>query len=87
MTRNDDTKSCDYALDTSEEYRQKIFDFVSEYVKAENIRKCNRSIFIKASIKMLITENVFSVDEMQKQAAKDYGIIIPKRFIRECLYG
>lgn len=50
-------------------------------------RSYEEDIVIKASVKMLITENVFTVDEMQKQALKDHSIIIPKKFIRECLYG
>lgn len=50
-------------------------------------RKYEEDIVIKASVKMLITERVFTVDEMQKQALKDHSIIIPKQFIRECLYG
>lgn len=69
------------------EYRKRMADFISEYIDIKNGGKYEEDIIIKASIEMLITENVFTVDGMRKQALKDYSIIIPKKFIRECLYG
>ncbi len=74
-------------MDMSEEYRKGIADFISEYIDVKKGRKYEEDIVIKASIKMLVIEKVFTVDEMQRQALKDHSIIIPKQFIRECLYG
>lgn len=71
----------------SEEYRKGIADFISEYIDVKKGRKYEEDIVIKASIKMLVIEKVFTVDEMQRQALKDHSIIIPKQFIRERLYG
>lgn len=74
-------------MEMSDEYRKGMADFISEYIDVKKGRKYEEDIVIKASVKMLITKNVFTVDEMQKQALKDHSIIIPKQFIRECLYG
>lgn len=74
-------------MEMSDEYRKGMAGFISEYIDVKKGRKYEEDIVIKASVKMLITENVFTVDEMQKQALKDHSIIIPKKFIRECLYG
>lgn len=71
----------------SDEYRKKMADFISEYIDVKNGMKYEEDTVIKASVKMLITENVFTVNEMRKQALKDHSIIISKEFIRECLYG
>lgn len=73
-------------MEMSDEYRKRMADFTSEYIDVKKGRSYEEDIVIKASVKMLITENVFTVDEMQKQALKDHSIIIPKQFIRECLY-
>lgn len=74
-------------MEMSDECRKGMADFISEYIDVKNGRSYEEDIVIKASVKMLITEKVFTVDEMQKQALKDHSIIIPKQFIRECLYG
>ena len=74
-------------MEMSSEFRKKMADFISEYIDVKKGRKYDEDIVIKASVKILIMENVFTVDDMQKQALKDYSIIIPKQFIRECVYG
>ncbi|MCI9559350.1 MAG: hypothetical protein HFG52_08900 [Lachnospiraceae bacterium] len=74
-------------MEISDKYRKSMADFISEYIDVKNGRKYEEDIVIKASIKMLITKKVFTVDEMQKQALKDHSIIISKQFIRECLHG
>ena len=74
-------------MDMIDKYRKGLADFISEYIDVKKGRNYEEDIVIKASVKMLITENVFTVEEMRKQALKDHSIIIPEQFIRECLYG
>lgn len=74
-------------MEMSSEFRKKWLILYRSTQMLKKGRKYEEDIVIKASVKILIMENVFTVDEMKKQALKDYSIIIPKQFIRECVYG
>ena len=74
-------------MNMSDDYRKNLSKFIAEYIDVKAGHRYDEDIVIKASIKMLISESVFSVDGMRRQALEDHSIIIPKEFIRECMYG
>lgn len=74
-------------MNISDDFRNKLAGFISEYIDTINGGKYTDNDVIRQSIKILITENVFTVESLRKQALKDYQILIPKSFIRECVYG
>lgn len=71
----------------SDDFRNKLAAFISEYIDTINGGKYTDDDVIRQSIKILITENVFTVNGLRKQAIKDYQILIPESFIRKCVYG
>lgn len=77
----------DVLMEMSYEFRKRMADFISEYIDTINGGKYEDDDVIRQSIRILITENVFTVEELRKQALKDHYILIPKQFIRECVYG
>ena len=73
-------------MEMTNDYRNKIADFISEYIDTINGGKYTDDDVIRQSIKILIAEKVFTVDGLRRQALKDYEIIIPENFIRNCVY-
>ncbi len=74
-------------MDMSDDFRNKLAAFISEYIDTINGGKHTDDDVIRQSIKILITENVFTVESLRKQAIKDFQILIPASFIRKCVYG
>ena len=74
-------------MEMSDEYRKRMAALISKYIDTINEGKYTDDDVIEQSIKILINERVFTVDELRNQALKFHSIIIPKQFIRECLYG
>lgn len=68
------------------EYKKRLTDFLLEYVDIVEEGSKQEEV-IKAAIKLLVTEKVFTVDEMRKTAVRDHSVLIPASYIRECVYG
>lgn len=70
----------------TEEFRKRISKFLSKYI---DILDCKRGygddLVIKQGIEVLIENNIFSVRELQIQAGKEAGVLIPTEFIKMCV--
>lgn len=74
-------------MNMSDDYRKSLSEFIAEYIDVKAGHRYDEDEVIMESIDLLISNDVFSVKEMQKQALKDYSIIIPERFIKQCMRG
>ncbi len=74
-------------MNISDDFRNKLAGFISEYIDAINGGKYTDDDVIRQSIKILITENVFTIESLRKQALKDHQILIPESFVKECMNG
>lgn len=71
----------------SKDYRKRISEFIAKYIDVVDGYRYDEDDVIRQSIDILISENVFSIKEMQKQALREHSIIIPEKFIRQCIRG
>lgn len=70
----------------TEEYRERLADFVSKYVDLKDNRfGYGHDKVIRQAVKMLIDEGIFTKESLIKAAAKQCGVIIPGEFIDECI--
>ena len=61
------------------EFNEKIFAFLSEYVDFKYCRKDINEKMLKEAAELLLKENVFiSPHDMRLQAAYDFEIILPQ---------
>lgn len=69
-----------------EEFRNRIAVFLSEYINiTDNRYGYGNDDVIKQGIKLLINSGAFSIPEMQRECAVNHSLIIPTKFITDCL--
>lgn len=73
-------------MEMTDDYRNKIADFISEYFDLADGAKYTDDDVIRQSIGTLITEKVFTIHGLRRHAVKFHQILIPKEFIKECAY-
>jgi hypothetical protein len=69
-----------------EEFRNRIAAFLFEYINITDSRYgyCDGEV-IEQGIKLLINSGAFSIPEMQRECAINHSLIIPTKFITDCL--
>lgn len=69
-----------------EEFRKRIASFLSEYVNITDSKYgYEDENVIKQGIKLLINTGAFTIPEMIRECAKNHSLIIPVKFITDCL--
>lgn len=67
------------------EYRKRIANFISKYVDIKDNRmRYQDNRIIAEGIGVLIVEEIFSPQELQRIALKEDGVFIPLMFIERC---
>ena len=66
------------------EYQKRVADFISEYSDVKEGHKYTDELVVREVIGLLVNQDIFNPIELQKQALRDYSVMIPLPFIREC---
>jgi len=69
-----------------EEFRNRLAAFLPGYINITDSRYgYENDEVIKSGIKLLINSGAFTIPEMKKELAVKHSLIIPTKFITDCL--
>jgi hypothetical protein len=69
-----------------EEFRNRMAEFLSKYIDiTDNRYGYGHEKVIRSGIRELISSGLFTVDGLRREFAKSSGLIIPTKYITDCL--
>lgn len=71
-----------------EEYRNRIGEFLAEYINVEsNVYSYSDKAIIESGIKLLIDNGAFKVPEMRMELLTNHYVLVPEEYILQCVNG
>lgn len=73
--------------DQPNEYQKRIANFIAEYSDVKAGHQYTERSVIREIVGLLVIQGIFTPIELQKQALRDFDVMIPLPFICECAGG